>query len=154
LVSARVKVPSKIGSWVIEGDSDGVDRIYLPHELVTVSTGAIPRTLSNAARQLSEYFAGRRRHFDIDLHLVGTPFQQDVWNETAQIPYGEVRSYGDVAIAIGRPHAFRAVGNANGANPWPIVVPCHRVVSSVGIGGYGGGLDVKRFLLSIEGVTY
>ncbi len=152
-MSARVTVSSAMGDWVIEGDADGIDRIYLPSQRLRVSAGTLPRAVSSAARQLEQYFAGKRRHFDIDLHLVGTAFQQRVWSELARIPYGEVRSYGEVAIAMGHPHAYRAVGNANSKNPWPIVIPCHRVVASNGIGGYAGGLDVKRFLLHCEGVT-
>lgn len=96
---------------------------------------------------------GQRRHFDVPLVSVeATDFQRDVWEALVEIPYGEVRTYGDVAISVDRPRASRAVGNANHANPWPIIVPCHRVVSSTGLGGYGGGDEVKRFLLNLEGV--
>jgi len=104
-----------------------------------------------ATRQLREYFAGKRRAFEFRLHPKGTPFQLDVWKALARIPYGETRSYGDIAKAIGRPKAVRAVGLANGRNPLPIVVPCHRVIGSTGnLVGYGGGLPVKAALLDLE----
>lgn len=115
-------------------------------------TPRAPTSLADAAHQLSEYFAGTRREFTIALDDVeATDFQREVWRELVRVPYGETRTYGEVAAALGRPRAMRAVGNANHANPWPIVVPCHRVVAAGGIGGYGGGLDVKRYLLSLEG---
>lgn len=106
-------------------------------------------------RQLKEYFRGKRTTFDFDLKLapMGTPFQRSVWKALLQIPYGQTRSYGDIARRIGRAKAVRAVGLANGANPLPIVVPCHRVIGSSGrLVGYGGGLPVKQSLLEIEGV--
>lgn len=103
------------------------------------------------AEQLGEYFEGRRRDFELPMAPVGTPFQLAVWRELLRIPYGETRSYLDVANAIGRPAACRAVGAANGANPLPIVVPCHRVIGANGsLTGFGGGLDIKRHLLGIE----
>jgi methylated-DNA-[protein]-cysteine S-methyltransferase len=103
-------------------------------------------------RQLAEYFAGERRDFDLPLAPEGTPFERSVWDELRKIPFGETRSYGEIAQAIGRPGAARAVGRANGANPIPIVVPCHRVIGSDGsLTGFGGGLEAKSRLLEIEG---
>ena len=103
-------------------------------------------------RQLAEYFAGERRDFDLRLAPEGTPFERSVWEELRKIPFGETRSYGEIAQAIGRPGAARAVGRANGANPIPIVVPCHRVIGSDGsLTGFGGGLEAKSRLLEIEG---
>jgi O-6-methylguanine DNA methyltransferase len=103
-------------------------------------------------RQLNEYFAGRRRRFDLPLDLRGTDFQKRCWRELLKIPYGETRSYADIARAIGNPAAVRAVGLANGQNPVAIVVPCHRVIGSDGsLTGYGGGLEIKRKLLELEG---
>jgi len=103
-------------------------------------------------RQLAEYFAGRRREFDLPLAPRGTPFELAVWAELRRIPFGETRSYADVARALGKPAATRAVGRANGANPIPIVVPCHRVVGSDGsLTGFGGGLAAKARLLELEG---
>ncbi len=102
--------------------------------------------------QLNEYFAGSRRDFDLTLDLDGTPFQQNVWQALLSIPYGETRSYGEIARAIGKPRAARAVGMANHENPVSIVVPCHRVIGHDGcLVGYGGGLDIKTALLELEG---
>lgn len=150
---SRIKVPSPVGAFVVEGDEDGLTKIYLPNEKARETLPPAARAVVAAAKQLAEYFAGTRTMFTVDLHATGTEFQQDVWLALAEIPYGEVRSYGEIAAAVGRPQAYRAVGNANGKNPWPVVVPCHRVVASDGLGGYGGGLDVKRYLLRLEGVA-
>jgi O-6-methylguanine DNA methyltransferase len=106
---------------------------------------------AEAARQLDEYFSGRRREFDLPLDLAGTEFQQRVWKSVSGIPYGQTRSYAQIATSIGSPKAVRAVGAANGANPVVIIVPCHRVIASGGgLGGYGGGLELKRRLLALE----
>lgn len=105
-------------------------------------------------RQLTEYLAGRRRVFEIDLDLRGTDFQKEVWAAVAAVPYGHTASYGEIAHLIGRPRASRAVGAANGANPIPIVIPCHRVIGADGsLTGYGGGLPAKRRLLALEGLV-
>jgi methylated-DNA-[protein]-cysteine S-methyltransferase len=113
-----------------------------------------PARLDEVRRELDEYFAGRRRDFDLELDWQLTAgFVQRVLTETARIPFGETRTYGEMAASAGSPRAFRAAGRALGANPIPIVVPCHRVLrSGGGLGGYGGGLDVKRELLALEGV--
>ncbi len=103
-------------------------------------------------RQLGEYFAGARRAFDVPLDLQGTAFEKRCWQALLTIPYGETRTYGDIARAIGSPQAFRAVGLANHNNPVAIIVPCHRVIGTDGsLTGYGGGLDVKKRLLELEG---
>ncbi|HEY1677928.1 MAG TPA: methylated-DNA--[protein]-cysteine S-methyltransferase [Candidatus Sulfotelmatobacter sp.] len=103
-------------------------------------------------RELKEYFAGTRREFSFPLDLSGTEFQLACWNALLAIPYGETRTYGDIARAVNRPTGFRAVGMANNRNPIAIVVPCHRVIASDGkLCGYGGGLDIKRRLLELEG---
>jgi methylated-DNA-[protein]-cysteine S-methyltransferase len=105
----------------------------------------------DATRQLLEYLDGKRTAFELPLDLRGTPFQRAVWQALLDIPYGQTRSYGDVASALGQPGAMRAVGSANGANPVPLIVPCHRVIAAGGkLGGYGGGLDLKRRLLAME----
>lgn len=107
---------------------------------------------SDAAGQLAEYFAGKRREFTLELAPFGTDFQLRVWRALCKIPYGAVRNYADIARAIGQPGAARAVGQANGCNPLPIVIPCHRVIASDGtIGGYSGGLAIKHRLLALEG---
>ena len=110
--------------------------------------------LQQAAAELAEYFAGRRREFDTPVFLPGTPFQQAVWRILQTIPFGQLRSYGEVGAAAGYPHSARAVGGAVGKNPIPIIVPCHRVVGSGGaITGYSGGqgIPTKRLLLDHEG---
>ena len=107
---------------------------------------------SPCARQLAEYFGGRRRQFELPLDLRGTDFQKRCWQALLKIPYGKTRSYADIARAMGKPRAVRAVGLANGQNPIAIIVPCHRVIGSDGsLTGYGGGLHVKRKLLELEG---
>ena len=107
--------------------------------------------LAETVRQLREYFAGARREFDLPLRLRGTPYQKAVWKELCAIPYGETRSYADIAAAVGNGRACRAVGMANNRNPVSIIVPCHRVIGKNGsLTGYGGGLDKKEFLLSLE----
>ena len=104
-----------------------------------------------ARLQLNEYFAGKRSRFEVPLDLRGTPFQEKVWRALLDIPYGETRTYAQIAAQIGSPSAVRAVGAANGANPVAIIVPCHRVVATGGgLGGYGGGLEIKKRLLALE----
>jgi methylated-DNA-[protein]-cysteine S-methyltransferase len=110
-----------------------------------------PNAFPGAVDQLGEYFAGERTDFDLELDLVGTAFQRRVWQALLTIPYGETRSYGQIAHQIGAPGASRAVGLANGHNPVGIIVPCHRVIGANGsLTGYGGGLDKKRALLGLE----
>jgi methylated-DNA-[protein]-cysteine S-methyltransferase len=107
--------------------------------------------LAETERQLGEYFAGRRTTFDLPLEPEGTPFQKKVWQALSQIPFGRTVSYRDIATAVGDPKACRAVGAANGRNPIPIVVPCHRVIGASGkLTGFGGGLENKSLLLALE----
>jgi len=107
--------------------------------------------LQKAIEQLQEYFFGRRTDFELPLAIYGTPFQKSVWNQLQKIPYGQVRSYKDIAVAISANKAVRAVGGANNKNPLSIVIPCHRVIGSNGsLTGYGGGLPIKEFLLELE----
>lgn len=107
--------------------------------------------LLQAEAELNEYFAGRRMRFSVPLFISGTEFQKKVWQALTGIPYGETRSYGEIAAAIGKPKACRAVGMANHVNPLPIFVPCHRVIGAGGsLTGYGGGLSTKVFLLELE----
>lgn len=101
--------------------------------------------------QLADYFAGKRRRFDLSVAPEGTEFQKRVWAALCEIPYGDTRSYGEIACSIGKPTASRAVGAANGSNPIPIVIPCHRVIGASGaLTGFGGGIPVKKFLLELE----
>jgi methylated-DNA-[protein]-cysteine S-methyltransferase len=107
--------------------------------------------LLEAERQLGEYFAGERQEFSLPLDFAGTEFQKSVWNALLKIPFGETRSYGQIAKQLGNEKAMRAVGAANGKNPIPIIAPCHRVIGASGeLTGFGGGLEVKALLLSLE----
>lgn len=148
-----LSVSTPVGPFGIAGSDEHLSGIYLPHERHRNSRGTLPRAVAEAAAQLEEYFAGERRSFDVALgHVDATDFQRDVWRALIAIPYGEVRTYGEVADIVGRPRASRAVGNANHVNRFPVIIPCHRVVSTAGLGGYGGGEEVKRYLLALEGV--
>ena len=107
--------------------------------------------ISQTIAQLQEYFEGKRRHFDLPLRPIGTPFQIKVWKALEKVPYGQVRSYADIAQAVGNPKAVRAVGGAIGQNPFSIIIPCHRVVGrDRSLTGYGGGYEAKKFLLRLE----
>lgn len=138
-----------------------VGRLFLAEEngaLTDLSYRPIPDAeeretplLKRAAVQLSEYFDGRRRIFDLPLDPRGTAFQKSVWSALQDIPYGETRSYKDIACAVGNPKACRAVGMANNKNPIAVIIPCHRVIGADGtLVGYGGGLDIKQVLLDLE----
>lgn len=117
----------------------------------TQEARAAQEILEQAAREIGEYFEGKRRAFAVPTAAAGTPFQQAVWNALKEIPYGETRTYGEIARRIGHPRASRAVGQANNRNPLPIVVPCHRVIGTSGaLTGYAGGLAVKERLLELE----
>jgi methylated-DNA-[protein]-cysteine S-methyltransferase len=153
--TATMPYESPVGRLVLECDEDALIGVWLPHERRhgRRDVDDVPPVLKDAAAQLDEYFAGERRAFDVRMELDGTDFQREVWAELTRIPYGETISYGELARRVGRPSAPRAVGQANGRNPIPIIVPCHRVLASNGIGGYGGGLKLKRALLAVEGVT-
>jgi methylated-DNA-[protein]-cysteine S-methyltransferase len=144
-----------IGELLLAGDADGLSMIGFPKG--SMRRDPEPdwifneKPLSEARRQLREYFAGERRAFDLPLKLGGTEFQVAVLRALLEIPYGATVSYGEIAKRIGRPRAVRAVGAANGRNPLPIVVPCHRVIGSTGdLTGFGGGLDTKEALLRLE----
>jgi methylated-DNA-[protein]-cysteine S-methyltransferase len=148
-------VPTPIGTLVVSGNDEFVTEVLLdtPGRGVTAPEDrrGLRGPVLDAARQLDEYFAQRRTSFDLPLSLSGTEFQRQVWLTLAEIPYGETISYAELARWVGRPQAFRAVGQANGANPIPVILPCHRVIAADGsIGGYGGGIPVKRLLLALE----
>lgn len=136
--------------WQVEGHCNHVDRRLkrvLRAEFEDGRSGVIEKTVL----QLNEFFAGKRKEFNIPLLFVGTDFQKIVWNELLKIPYGRVVSYGELAKQIGMPKAVRAVANANGANAISIIVPCHRVIGSDhSLTGYGGGLTAKKMLLDLE----
>ena len=144
-----------IGELLLAGEDDALSMIGFPKGSMRREPDADwifnETQLADASRQLLEYFSGERRSFDLPLKLNGTEFQVSVLEALQDIPYGETTSYGEIAKRIGRPKAVRAVGAANGRNPIPIIVPCHRVIGSTGdLTGFGGGLDTKEALLRLE----
>jgi methylated-DNA-[protein]-cysteine S-methyltransferase len=150
-------VDSPIGPLLLKTDGAVLVGVYMdvanrePRDLdgwvLDADAGPLPET----ARQLEEYFNGTRREFKLPIRMQGTEFQQRAWRSLLEIPYGETRSYGEQARRIGNPNASRAVGLANGRNPIPIVVPCHRIIGADGsLTGFGGGLERKRWLLAHE----
>src|SRR5882672_8280714 len=146
---------SPIGELLLTGDGESVTGIWMQsHRAEWRLTKTLRRddaALAAARAQLTEYFAGERTDFDFPLAPEGTGFQRKVWNALCHIPYGETISYGELARRIGQPTAARAVGLANGSNPLPIVVPCHRVIGADGsMTGFGGGIERKRWLLAHE----
>ncbi len=148
--------PSPAGPLFFAASSKGLVRLEFEARVQKLNPSAIElleskSVLAPYVRELDEYFAGQRREFSFPLDLRGTDFQLACWRALLEIPYGETRSYRDIAQAIGHPHAYRAVGMSNNRNPVAIVVPCHRVIASSGsLCGYGGGLDLKRKLLDLE----
>lgn len=151
---AHCRVDSPIGSLVLSAAPDALVAITLPGTHAPgPDTAADSAVLRAASAQLAEYFAGTRRAFDLPLRLRGTTFQRAVWAQLCAIPFGTTVTYSELAAAVGRPAAVRAVGQANGANPIPIVVPCHRVIAAGRrVGGYAGGPATKHALLGLEGV--
>lgn len=146
-VGALTLVASDKGLVAILWENDDPDRVRLG-KLVEQPENPI---LAEAEKQLGAYFAGALKAFDLPLDFAGTPFQKSVWRALLTIPFGETRSYGEIARQIGRPTAFRAVGAANGRNPISIVAPCHRVIGSTGkLTGFAGGLAAKQRLLDLE----
>jgi O-6-methylguanine DNA methyltransferase len=149
---------SPAGPLFLAVSSKGLVRLEFQHRMQKINDSEklieSESSLRPYLRELDEYFAGERRKFTMPLDLRGTAFQLACWNALLEIPYGETRSYAEIARAIGHPNAFRAVGMSNNRNPVAIVVPCHRVIASSGsLCGYGGGLDLKRKLLELEGAT-
>ena len=146
-------IDTPIGRLRLVSDGSALLRVEFQGQHGKDGTAGSDAVLAQASRQLDEYFAGRRQHFDLPLGADGTAFQQTVWSALQAIPYGELRSYRDIAETLGKPKAVRAVGAANGRNPLPIVVPCHRVVGSNGkLTGFAGGRECKRRLLALEGL--
>jgi len=152
-------IDSPVGPLLLAADDDGLQLIEFASPRHPVKPGrdwheGSNAVLEQARAQLGEYFAGDRRTFDLPLSPRGTPFQCDVWRALQRIPYGQTISYAALASGIGKPSATRAVGAANGRNPLPIVVPCHRVIGADGsLTGFGGGLPIKQFLLALEGAV-
>lgn len=152
----QYKLETSIKPLYISASKDGLEGVQWEEqdiETVTQLNPSHPEELivRDAVRQIEEYFAGKRQAFDVPLSLRGTPFQEKVWRELSKIPFGTTVSYRNIAERISHPKAVRAVGNTNGRNPICVIIPCHRVIASDGgIGGYTGGLDIKRRLLALE----
>lgn len=147
---------SPIGTVCIEEDGAAITALYIADKDKNIAVEAdncseASEILNQAKQELTEYFAGKRKEFDLPLHMTGTEFQIKVWRELCRIPYGETRCYEDIAKAVGNPKACRAVGGANNKNHILILIPCHRVIGKNGsLVGFGGGIDVKKYLLELE----
>ncbi len=147
---------SPIGPILLAGNEKGLKRlIFLKgKKRIEIPSDWIENKeyFREAARQLEDYFSGKLESFDLELALEGTDFQKSVWKALCEIPYGETRTYKEIAVSIGKPKAYRAVGLANNRNPIAIIIPCHRVIGADGkLTGYASGLDIKEFLLRLEG---
>ena len=153
---ASLVIGSQVGELVALASGRGLCGLYFGHRIDRVSLpggGSGNELLGEVEAQFDEYFSGRRTAFDLPLDAAGTPFQLAVWERLSAIPFGQTRSYRDIAVELGKPGASRAVGLANGANPISVVVPCHRVIGADGsLTGFGGGLAIKQRLLEHEGV--
>jgi methylated-DNA-[protein]-cysteine S-methyltransferase len=156
-------MPTPVGELLLTATDEGLTRVWFEEHRhggprsaewrrAEEVGGAPERILRDAREQLDAYFAGERTSFDIPLAAAGTPFQERVWKALRTIPFGHTTSYGEIATRMGEPRAVRAVGAANGRNPIPIIVPCHRVIGANGdLTGFGGGIERKRWLLEHEG---
>lgn len=141
---------SPLGPVEIVGDPDSITELNFVEDMLS-SDAELPFCLKECVKQIDEYFKGKRENFFLNLQPQGTDFQRSVWRQLEKIPYGKTVSYREIAGAIGKPDACRAVGNANGRNPIALVIPCHRVIGSDGsLTGYGGGLWRKRWLIGFE----
>lgn len=155
-MNAYCFVDSPIGRLMISSNGTALTGLYMGAPSTSPGVDGwredpAASPLREAARQLEEYFSGKRRQFDLPLHMHGTDFQRQVWNALTEIPFGETRTYGELARQIGNPAACRAVGLANGRNPIAVIVPCHRVIGADGsLTGFGGGLPRKAWLLRHE----
>ena len=161
LIFSRRTCEAPFGVVTVIGSNFGIRFVMFsndahpkPLEKLHISDTDIHDSVNDAVIQLDEYFAGSRRDFELPLDLQGTEFQVAAWNALAEIPYGRTASYGQQAASIGRPKAVRAIGGANGRNPVAIVLPCHRIVGADGsLTGFGGGIEVKKWLLDHEQST-
>lgn len=152
---ASSRTTSPVGDLVLLASPRGLAGLFFAHRVDSADlppADAKNETLRRAADQLQQYFARTRTEFDLPLDARGTSFQEAVWAELSRIPFGETRSYADIARRIGKPRSVRAVGAANGSNPTSVIVPCHRVIGANGaLTGFGGGLAIKKSLLEFEG---
>lgn len=149
---ARVLIQSPLGPLTLTAAEDALTGIAFGD--VRDGPDSPSPLLERAAGELAAYFAGKRREFTVPLAPAGTAFQQSVWAQLRKVPYGETASYKDIALRLGKPGAAIAVGQANGRNPIPIIIPCHRIIGTSGkMVGYAGGLHIKRALLELEGIS-
>ena len=149
----RIVFDTPVGPMALEGTEEGLTALYLPNCPMEPAGKETP-LLTRGRGELLEYFEGKRQTFDLPLVPVGTPFQRKVWCALSDIPYGQTITYGELARRVGCPKGSRAVGQANHRNPLPILLPCHRVVGANGtLTGYGGGLELKEWLLRLEGIV-
>lgn len=152
MVNQQIQINSPVGLLYLVASEAGLKGLYKSRQACPlVRESQKNKFLQRGAKQLELYFKGRLKEFSIPLDLDGSPFQKSVWNTLRKIPYGQTRSYKDIAKKVGRPKAYRAVGTANGKNPLSIIIPCHRVIAADGsLGGYSGGLKMKTKLLKLE----
>ena len=152
----RIQFDTPAGPLSLEEEGGALTHVYLPNQLSGLApAGEETPVLARGKAQLLEYFQKKRREFDLPLRPQGTEFRRKVWDALLAIPYGDAITYGELARRIGQPKAVRAVGQANHHNPLSILIPCHRVVGANGsLTGYGGGLELKRFLLELEETHY
>lgn len=152
MTPSQIKMESSIGTLWLVATPEGLCGVYWRRQRASGKPeGKAAKILARAASQIEQYLAGKRRDFDVPLDVKATPFQRKVWDVLLRIPYGETKTYAEVARQVGKPKAVRAVGAANGRNPVSILVPCHRVIASGGsLQGYSGGLEKKRRLLELE----
>lgn len=155
-MNSYTTIKSPIGTITLVASEEALIALYVKDEMMPKKIGASKndshKILLEAEKQLNEYFAGKRKGFDLPLNPEGTEFQNKAWQALTEIPYGEVWSYGKQATYLKSPNGQRAVGGANGKNPIPVIIPCHRVIGSTGkLTGFAGGMDMKMFLLKLEG---
>lgn len=153
----QYQIKSKVGPLYLVASRQGLRGVFFHKQNVKLAQqlnllNPVEKILAEAAQQLEEYFSGKRQQFELNIDFAGTAFQKKVWQALSKIPFGQTVSYRDIAKRIKNPKAVRAVGSANGQNPFCIVIPCHRVIAANGtLGGYSGGLAIKRKLLKLEG---
>ncbi len=148
----HVTIASPIGPLTLSADNRNLTGLHFGRRKGARRDATHSPVLTKAIRQLDQFFRGKRKDFDLPLRPRGTPFQEAVWRALSTIPFGETRSYGEIAAKVGNPKASRAVGGANNRNPIAVIIPCHRVIGASGaMVGYGGGLSKKRWLLQREG---
>jgi O-6-methylguanine DNA methyltransferase len=142
-----------IGMISISDDGEGnIDGLYLPNHNLPVRSESQSPVIEEAIVQINDYLSGKRKDFDLPISINGTEFQIKVWNALREVPYGETATYAQIAERIGRKQSYRAVGTACENNPLPIIIPCHRAVGASGPGGYLGGFEMKKRLMTVEGI--